>query len=118
MPWKEGTEVNVKFYPNHSGIRALSLPSGIVGSAVRRAGERTAERARMAVTRSGRVRTGAMRAGIRTGQFRVTGEAVTQQVGGSETYTVFQDQGTRHIRGARFFETALRQLTAGDFRAT
>lgn len=111
-------DFRVTFTPNTQFIDSMFSQGGMIGSAVVAAAEITVQRAQANVSRYGRVRTGAMRAGIRLTQFSSGGDSVTQQIEATERYSIYQHQGTRRgIRPAPFLTDALDQLRPDDFRS-
>ncbi len=110
--------LNVRYVPNPGELHALLVSSGLIGRAVGNAAKVTAERAKVRVGSYGRVKTGRMRASIRPGDSKVSGDKVAVSVVAEASYSVFQHQGTRRgVRPAPFLTDALRDLKPGDFRA-
>lgn len=110
--------IRVTFTLDQREIDALTQPDGMIGRAVANAAEVTVRRAQANVDRYGRVRTGAMRRSIQAGELRGTPSTVSVQVGATESYSIYQHEGTsRGITPAPFLTDALRELRPDDFRA-
>lgn len=60
------------------------------------------------------VRTGRLRSGITVGV--VGGRAVVRSVVPGRPYNVFQEEGTRYMRGRRFMAGAVASLSDGEIR--
>lgn len=87
-----------------------------VDVAVREGLEKNGERMLRTARRLARTRrdTGAMDAGFYIERpFRVSHEVWRVRIGNREFYSVFQSLGTRHIRGARFFQKAVKSGKRG-----
>lgn len=110
--------IKVTFTPNRREIDALTQPDGMVGRAVANAAEVTVQRAQANVDRYGRVQTGAMRRSVQASEVQGTSNAVSVQVGATESYSIYQHEGTsRGITPAPFLTDALSELRPDDFQA-
>lgn len=100
---------------NDSAVKTVI--GGASAAAAKRAAQKTAGRAERNVVASGRVRTGRMARGYRVTSERNTSLAPSATVHNVMPYAIYQEKGTRYIRGGRFLERAVAQLTPDDFRA-
>lgn len=98
---------SISFKPNLAAIRQLSDQSGVVGRAVRKAAEETAERARAAAP----VRSGAYRDSIRVGPVQQTSSGPVCSIGADVSYA----QSVEYLQ-LPVLRSALGRLTPGDFR--
>jgi len=110
--------IKVTFTPNQQEIDALTQPDGMIGRATASAAQVAVQRAQANVDRYGRVRTGAMRSSIQASEVQGTPNAVSVQIGATESYSIYQHEGTsRGITPAPFLTDALSELRPDDFRA-
>jgi hypothetical protein len=100
-------DTSVSFRPNPAAIRQLSDQSGVVGRAVRKAAEETAERARAAAP----VRSGAYRDSIKVGPLVKGSNGPTCSISSASPYALSVEYLQRPV-----IQSALGRLTPGDFR--
>lgn len=87
--------MRINFEPNRHEIRRLVEDrQGSVFQGVRRASGRTRDRAKVNITRAGRVDTGNLRRSIRATEPRVRGRKVVAQIGSPLKYAWWQHEGT------------------------
>lgn len=76
-------------------INGLTAPGGLADQATMRAAGRARDRAKMNLTRAGRIDTGLLRQSIVAERVRSSNNSVTYRVGSPLDYAIYQEEGVR-----------------------